>query len=317
MISPELEASLGDAAAYFVELAVVLIPLFLLASFLVGLAREYLPPERVEKALRERDEGSGNVYAAGMGAITPFCSCSTVPILAGLLQAGAPIGLSFSFLLASPLVNYIAVILLLGLFGVPITVLYIVTTFLAAVVAGVLIGRFDLQRHVKDVELNRTGQQTAVSDGGTCGGTQCGGAVTPPSHKVRVKAAGGDAWSFFVGMLPYLVLGIGIGAFLYGVVPQETIQRLIGPGNPFAVIIAAIAGAPLYVSLEAMLPIASSLADQGVPVGTVLAFVIGGAGVSIPNLIMLNKLFDRTLLAIYVVTVVSIGITVGLLFNAI
>ncbi len=321
MSSHNLEAGLIEAGEYFVELAVVLIPLFLVAAFLVGLAREYLPPERVERALRRRDAGRGNLYAAGVGSVTPFCSCSTVPILAGLLQAGAPIGLSFSFLLASPLVNYIAVLLLLGLFGVTTTALYVVATFFAAVIAGIVIGRFNLENHVKDIELTRTGQQP-VTDGGSCG-EKCGAGTPPnsqphphpPSHKDRIGAAGTDAWSFFVGMLPYLLLGIGIGALLYGVVPESMIQRVIGPANPLAVPLAAVAGAPLYVSLEAMLPIASALSAQGIPIGTVLAFVIGGAGVSIPNLIMLNKLFDRTLLAVYVATVVSIAISIGFLFN--
>jgi uncharacterized membrane protein YraQ (UPF0718 family) len=129
MLPAGLESGLIDSWNYFVHLVVLLVPLFIGASFLVGLAQEYLPPEKVERKLRGHDEGSGNVAAAGLGAVTPFCSCSTVPVLAGLLQAGAPLGLAFSFLLASPLVNEIAVLLLVGLFGIEVTLWYIAHAF--------------------------------------------------------------------------------------------------------------------------------------------------------------------------------------------
>lgn len=310
MIPADWIPPLIDAWDYFAHLAIVLIPLFIGASYVVGLAQEYLPPDRVERILRRYDAGSGNVVAAVVGAVTPFCSCSTVPILAGLLQAKAPVGLSFSFLLASPLVNWIAIFLLLGLFGVGVTVTYVVFTLTAAIIGGILLGRFELRNHVKDIQLS-TGRRTAVADGGTA---NCAG-NTRSRHRDRFTAAGRGAWGFFVDMFPYLLLGMIIGALIHGVVPTSWLQSLLGPANPLAVPIAAIAGAPIYISLEAMLPIAASFADQGIPIGTVLAFVIGSAGVSVPNLIMLNKLFDRTLLFVYVASVVATGITVGLLFN--
>lgn len=318
MIPAGYEAALADSLEYFVHLAIVLAPLFVAASFLVGLAQEYLPPERVEAMLRSRDHGSGNVLAAGLGAVTPFCSCSTVPILAGLLGAGAPIGLSFSFLLASPIVNWIAVFLLFGLFGAGVTVAYVVTALLAAIVGGLVIGTLDLERYVKDVRIT-TGDREITTDGGTAtGGDCCAGPESPTrSHRARVESAGRGALSFFWDTLPYIVVGIAIGALIHGAVPESLLQRIAGPGNPLATPLAALAGAPVYVSISGMLPIAHSLAEQGVPIGTVLAFVIGGAGVSIPNLILLNKLFERRLLVIYAGTVVAIGTTVGVLFNTV
>ena len=153
MLPPGLGEALLDSWDYFLHLAVILVPLFIGASFLVGLAQEYLRPEKVERKLRGHDEGTGNIAAAGLGAVTPFCSCSTVPVLAGLLQAGAPLGLAFSFLLASPLVNEIAVLLLVGLFGIEITVYYVIMTFVAAVAGGLVIGRLGLAEHVKDVRI--------------------------------------------------------------------------------------------------------------------------------------------------------------------
>lgn len=367
-----------DAGAYFLELAVILVPLFVLASFLVGLVQQYVPPSRIERLLHRYDGASGKAVAAGLGAVTPFCSCSTIPVLAGLLQAGAPLGLAFSFLLASPIVNWIAILLLLGLFGPVVTASYVLTALTLAVLAGLVLGRFDLESHVKDVELEvglgpttagasagrRSPGRGAVggspdpmdsSDGGcttersggclTDGPTRCatdGPASTPaPStasnppvpnggvetgatqsreatrvtHADRVRAAGEAAIGFVREMAPYLLAGMVVAALIEGFVPGELLLGVLGPSNPFAVPIAALAGAPVYVSIEAMLPIADSLARQGVPIGTVLAFVVGGAGVSIPNLIILGKLFDRYLLAVYAGIVVAVGVSMGLSFN--
>ncbi|WIV67648.1 permease [Natrialbaceae archaeon AArc-T1-2] len=314
--------TLAESWDYFVYLLVRLVPLFIGASFLVGLVQEYLPPERVEAFLKERNRGSGNVAAAGLGAVTPFCSCSTVPVLAGLLGAGAPLGLAFSFLLASPIVNWIAAFLLLGIFGLEITVIYVLAALIAAIVGGLVIESLSLERYVKDVQVT-AGNRTITTDGGTAGCSDdgpagCSCALEQPdrSHRERISTAGHGALSFFRETLPYLLLGIAVGALIHGAVPQTLLQRIAGPENPLAVPLAALAGAPLYVSLSGMLPIAAALADQGIPIGTVLAFVIGGAGVSVPNLILLNKLFERRLLAIYVATVVAIGVVVGVGFNA-
>ncbi|SDF31153.1 hypothetical protein SAMN04488067_103167 [Halorubrum xinjiangense] len=327
MIPTGTEAALLDSWDYFLHLAMVLTPLFIGASFLVGLAQEYLPPERVEEMLRARDHGSGNVLAAGLGAVTPFCSCSTVPVLAGLLGAGAPTGMAFSFLLASPIVNWIAVFLLFGLFGTGVTVAYVTTALLAAIVAGLVIGTLDLDGYIKDVRITAGGREIATdggapasdaskaADAGGC--SECSTAASNRTHRERVTAAGEGALSFFRDTLPYIAVGIAIGALIHGAVPAEFLQRIAGPGNPLATPIAALAGAPIYVSISGMLPIAHSLTEAGIPIGTVIAFVIGGAGISIPNLILLNKLFERRLLAIYATTVVTIGITIGVLFNTV
>ncbi|PSQ44177.1 permease [Halobacteriales archaeon SW_7_68_16] len=316
MLPSGLSNALLDSWGYFLHLAVILVPLFVGASFLVGLAQEYLPPEKVERKLRGHDEGPGNVAAAGLGAVTPFCSCSTVPVLAGLLQAGAPLGLAFSFLLASPLVNEIAVILLVGLFGINVTLWYVVITFVAAVIGGIVIGRLGLTDHVKDVRITNDSNQTVAADGGTvdcCGGTSANAQQT---HRQHIETAAREAWSFFVGTLPYLILGMTLGALIHGAVPIDMLHAVLGSENPLAVPLAAVAGAPVYISLSGMLPVAASLGEQGIAIGTVLAFVIGGAGVSIPNLILLNKLFKRRLLLVYAGTVVTIGIVVGVVFNS-
>jgi len=311
------EGALLDSLEYFLHLAVVLTPLFIGASFLVGLAQEYLPPERVEAILRSRSQGRGNVLAAVFGAVTPFCSCSTVPVLAGLLGAGAPTGMAFSFLLASPIVNWIAVLLLFGLFGAGVAVAYVATALLAAVVAGLLIGALDLDSYVKDVRITAGGREIATDGGGSSADLTASEHSVAPTHRARVTAAATGALSFFRDTVPYLVVGITIGALIHGAVPEEFLRRIAGPDNPLATPLAALAGAPVYVSISGMLPIAHSLTEAGIPIGTVIAFVIGGAGISIPNLILLNKLFEWRLLAVYATTVVTVGITVGVLFNTV
>lgn len=304
MLPPDLWPAIVDTARYFGWLFVTIVPLFLLATFLVGLAHEYLPPGRIRRSLEKRNNGSGNVAAAGVGALTPFCSCSSIPLVAGLLQAGAPLGIVFSFLLASPLINEIAVPLLAALFGLEVAVLYVGIMFTAAVGGGLLIGRFVTdEADVIDAGVTEYGP-TAVPDGGTA-----------VSHRTHVERAGRHAWDFLREMLPYVTLGMVVAALVHGVVPVAWLDAVLGPSNPVAVPLAVVVGVPLYFSLSATLPVAAALVSKGIPIGTVLALLVGIVGVSLPNLIMLNKLFSRRLLAIYVAAVVAIGIAVGVVFN--
>lgn len=299
-----------DSVRYLIELAVWLIPLFFVASFLVGIADAYLPPERLQRLLREQRGARGNVIAAAIGAVTPFCSCASIPVLAGLLQAGAPPGIALSFLIASPLINEVAILLLVGLFGWRVAAFYVGMTFVTVVAVGLIVDRLDLDTHVK---IEQTVPHP-IPDGGTPQGRTCE-SVAARTHRDYLRAAGHRALAFCFEMAPYLLLGMLLGAALHGFVPATWIQSILGAENPAAIPIATVVGAPIYVSISAMLPLASSLADQGIPLGTVLAFVIGGAGVSIPNLVILANFFDRYLLSIYVLVVVAVGVIVGTIFN--
>lgn len=316
MLPPDVTNAIVESVAYFVQLAVVIVPLFVVAAFLAGIAREYLSPGRVERALQQREEGSGNVAAAAFGAVTPFCSCSSVPVVAGLIRAGAPTGIVFSFLLASPLINEIAVPLLAGLFGVEILALYVGVTFVAAVLGGFVVGRLGIEPEFEDVEgLGSAEQQSAIPDGGIddLGRTTFDDPAT--SHRTHVRRAGREAWQFFTAMFPYVLAGIAVAALIHGLVPVKWLRAVLGPENPFAVPLAVVAGVPLYFSLSAMLPVAAALVNQGIPIGTVLALLVGTVGVSLPNLIMLRKLFGGRLLVAYVATIVVLGIAIGLSFN--
>ncbi|RRJ34079.1 permease [Halocatena pleomorpha] len=311
MIPPGIEASLLDSGTYFLHLLLVILPLFILASFLVGILQEYAAPDRLEAVLRGRDEGTGNVAAAFLGSVTPFCSCSSLPVAAGLLQSGAPLGIVFSFLIASPLINEIAITLLIGLFGLEIMLLYVGAMFAAAVCGGIILGRLNLEDHIKDTELLRSvsNEQPMMSDGGTLN------QKVSVTHSVHFKRAASQAWEFFKEMLPYALFGLAVAAIIHGLVPIEWLLAILGPQNPLAVPLAVLAGVPLYLDVTAMLPIAASLVDKGIPLGTVLALLVGVVAISLPELIMLNKLFERQLLVVYMTTVVVIGISGGVLFN--
>jgi uncharacterized membrane protein YraQ (UPF0718 family) len=314
----QLPPAVVDLAFSFLGFAAFLLPLFLLASFLVGLAQAYLSPDRLRRSLQRRSAGNGNVAAALVGAVTPFCSCSSVPFVAGLLQAGAPLGIVFSFLLASPLVNEIAVPLLFGLFGWQVAVVYVLLMLTAAVLGGLLLGRlFEFEDHVDRTALAAAGTGTPVADGGApTSATALGSDEAQDSHRVRVRRAARSAWSFFVSLLPYVLLGVLLATLVHEVVPVDWLRSTLGPANPLAVPLAVVAGVPLYFSLSAMLPVAGVLVDNGVQIGTVLALLVGTVGVSLPNLVMLSKLFSRRLLVAYVGAVVAIGLAAGYLFNA-
>lgn len=307
LLSGSIWAGVVDSVAYFVELAVWLVPLFLGASFVVGLVEAYVPPERLRQRLENQSGPRGIVTAGAAGSLTPFCSCASIPVLAGLLEAGAPLGVAMAFLIASPLINEVAIVLLVGLFDVEVALFYVAVTFGALVAFGLIISRMDLDGHVK------IGPPLATDGGQPV--TYSTVERSRGSHRVHLTTAVDRALAFFREMSPYLVLGMLLGAAINGFVPTDWIHLVLGPNNSLGVPLATLAGAPMYVSISAALPIASSLADQGVPIGTVLAFVIGGAGVSIPNLVLLNKFFDRYLLALYVSVVVAIGVLVGVTFN--
>jgi len=203
-----------------------------------------------------------------------------------------------------------------GLIQEEITIYSVIMTFVAAVAGGLVIGRLGLAEHVKDVRIVDETESAVATDGGTA---DCctGSAVTAnKTHRQHVETAAREAWSFFVDTLPYLILGMTLGALTHGVVPVDVLHAVLGSEDPLAVPLAALAGAPVYISLSGMLPIAASLSEQGIAIGTVLAFIVGGAGVSIPNLILLNKLFERRLLLVYAGTVVTTGIVVGVAFKS-
>ncbi|WP_440947113.1 permease [Methanosarcina sp. T3] len=287
------------AANFFIEIAVELTVLFIGVTFLVGLIQEYLPDETIKKAMGGRHKARGSILGAGFGALTPFCSCSTIPLLLGMLKAGVPFAAAMTFLFSSPLLNPVVISLFIILMGWRTAALYFAITFVATIVIGLLLDGLGFASQVKPA---------AVIQKGCC----CQQATDTRS---RIQRSAKFSLDLFRQLMPYLLLGAGIGAFIHGFVPTEIITRLAGPKNSLAVPVAAIIGIPIYIRAETMIPIGLALIEKGMSVGAVLALIIGGAGASIPELTLLSAIFKKKLLASFVLTVFTIAVVAGYLAN--
>lgn len=284
---------------FFVLIFAELTVLFLGISTLVGLLLQYVSDETLRKWLSKRGL-LGNFLGAALGAITPFCSCSTIPMTVGLLRAGVPFGATMSFVLASPLLNPIILTMFWALLGPKACFIYGTVTFLASVASGAALQAMGLAEDVKKVRV--TGAQ---------------GRTIFPTLGKKIRHAFAGAWEDFRGVLLFLVFGVAIGAVIYGYLPNDFVVRIAGPGNPFAIPVAAVIGIPLYVRAETVIPIAVALTGKGMSMGAVLALIIGGAGMSIPEMSMLAAIFKTRLVAVFVGVVFVTAVLAGFVFNAI
>lgn len=291
--------SLWMSLQFFVLILVELTVLFLGISTIVGLVLQYVSDETLRRWLSRRGL-LGNFLGAALGAVTPFCSCSTIPMTVGLLRAGVPFGATMSFVLASPLLNPIILTMFWVLLGWKACVVYGVVTFVAAMASGVLLQAMGLAKDVKTVRISGGAQERDVL----------------PTFGRKLRRAFAGAWSDFGGVLVYLVIGVGIGAAIYGYLPGDFVVRVAGPDNPLAIPVAAIIGIPLYVRAETVIPIALALTQKGMSMGAVLALIIGGAGMSIPEMSMLAAIFKIRLVVAFVAVVGVTAILAGFIFNA-
>lgn len=273
--------------------------------FIVTVLRSFASIERTRALLGGRREGLGNVLAAGLGVITPFCSCSAVPAFIGFVAAGIPLGVTMSFLIASPLVNEVAIALLLGLFGVGPTLLYVGAGLVVAIVAGFLIGKLKLEHLVESfVFETRLGGQVIDS-------------TADLTWEERLAMGREEVVSILHRIWPYLLVGIGLGAAIHGWAPEDFFARWAGPENPFGVLLAVAIGVPLYSNAAGILPLVESLHDKGLPMGTLLAFMMATVALSLPEMILLRRVLKPKLIAIFA-SVTAVGIiAVGYLFNAV
>jgi uncharacterized membrane protein YraQ (UPF0718 family) len=301
LLALERGSHLGEAVAFFVYDVPKVLLLLTAAITVVSFLRSFVSPERVRHLLAGRRTIPGTAAAAGLGAVTPFCSCSSVPLFIGFVEAGVPLGVTFSFLVASPMVGPVPVILIWGLFGPLVTIAYVATGLTVAVMAGLLIGRLNLERYVEDyVWAVRMG--AAVGD-------------APLSLEDRIR----DAWSqtrTIVGrVFPFIIVGIGIGAAIHGFVPEEWVVAVGGHDNPLAVPLLVLLGVPLYLDAAGTLPIVEALIGKGLPLGSALAFMMAVIALSLPELIILRRVMRPRLIAIFVTIVAGGILLVGSLFN--
>jgi len=294
---------LGDAVEFFFYDTIKIFLLLTVIIFIVSVIRSYFPPEKTKRILSHKKEFIGNILAALLGIVTPFCSCSAVPLFIGFVEAGVPLGVTFSFLISSPMVNEVAVVLLWGLFGWKIAAIYMGTGLLVAIFAGIIIGKLKLEKWVEEyVYKIKTGQ---------------GQEVFNQTFKERLQYAKWNTTDILKRVWLFVILAIGIGGFIHGYVPQDFLVRYAGIGNPFAVPMAVALGVPLYSNAAGVIPIVYALMEKGMSMGTVLAFMMAVTALSLPEMIILRKVLKIPLLAVFV-GIMAVTITaVGYLFNAI
>lgn len=276
--------------------------LLVLIVFAVGVIRSWFSPEKTRKALEGKSLFAGNVMASGLGILTPFCSCSAIPLFLGFVEAGIPLGVTFSFLIAAPLINEVALILLAGLFGWKVALIYVFTGLTIAIFAGFVLEKLKLQRFVADwVYKVKSNQPGLIEEKLTL------------QNRVDI---GFDSVKEIVGKIwIYILIGIAVGAGAHGYVPDDYLARIIGEGNWYAVPLAILFGIPLYSNAAGIIPIVSVLMEKGVTLGTALAFMMSVIGLSLPEIIILKKVLKWQLIVIFI-AVVAIGITmVGFIFN--
>lgn len=301
----ELPARLASSLRFFFYDTIKIALLLAGIIFLVTIARSYMSLERTRAMLGGRREGVGNVLAGGLGVITPFCSCSAVPAFIGFVAAGIPLGVTLSFLIASPLVNEVAIGLLLGLFGFKVTALYVGAGLFIAVSAGWVLGRLRLERWVEPFVFETT----------------LGGQAIDPAAGLtfdqRIQMGCEEVAKILRKIWPYLLVGIGLGALIHGWAPEDLFTRYAGEGAAFGVIVAVLIGIPLYSNAAGILPLVDALYDKGLPMGTLLAFMMAVVGLSLPELVLLRRVLKVPLLAIYVGVIGAAITAVGYLFNAV
>jgi len=293
---------LAESIHFFIYDTIKIFILLLAISFVVGFIKSFFTPENTRKYLTGKHTGVGNVLAAMLGIVTPFCSCSACPLFIGFVEAGIPLGITFSYLIAAPMINEVAVILLWGLFGIKVTGLYILSGLIIAIVGGLIIGMFNLEKYIEPFVF-----QTKVK---SC----CTGEVSV-TFKDRINEAKESAWSIFRKTWPYIAVGVGIGALIHGYVPTGLLVKYAGINNPFAVPLAVLLGVPLYANVAGVLPITEVLVKQGLPIGTVLAFTMAVTAISLPEMLILRRVLKMPLLGIFVGILTAAIIFTGYLFN--
>lgn len=293
---------LGGALNFFIYDSIKIIVLLALMIFGISLIRSFFPPERTKKILSRYNEYVGNVLAAILGIITPFCSCSSVPIFIGFVESGVPLGVTFSFLISSPLVNEVSAVMLVALFGWKLAGLYVLSGVVIAVIGGILIGRLHLEHLVEEyVYKIKMGE----------------GYIQQLTWRDRAQFAWTNVRDIVRRIWLYVLIGVGVGAAIHGYAPQDLLTRYAGSGSPLAVPVAVAIGIPLYSNAVGTIPIAQALIGKGVGIGTALAFMMAVTALSLPEMIILRKVLKPKLIGIFVGIVGVSIILIGLLFNAV
>ena len=295
-------SKIGGSIQFFLYDTIKIMVLLGVLILIISYIQSYFPPERTKHILGRFRGIGANCVAALLGTVTPFCSCSSIPLFIGFTSAGLPLGVTFSFLISSPMVDLGSLVLLMSIFGWKVAVIYVVLGLVIAVAGGTLIEKMHLESEVEEYIRN-------------------GKAIDIPQEELHVRDRIKYAWEQVVStarkVFPYVLIGVGIGALIHNWIPEAFIVKLLGTGNPFGVVIAAIAGVPMYADIFGTIPIAEALLAKGAQLGVVLSFMMGVTTLSLPSMVMLRKAVKPKLLGIFI-AVCTIGIMiVGYFFNAV
>ena len=298
----DTSGKIGGSVQFFIYDVIKIMVLLGVLIFLISYIQSYFPPERTKKILGRFHGIGANCIAALLGTVTPFCSCSSIPLFMGFTSAGLPLGVTFSFLISSPMVDLGSLILLMSIFGWKVAVVYVIVGLVIAVAGGTLIEKLHLEDQVEEFIRN-------------------GKSIDTANNKLTKRDRLEFSWEQVIGtvkkVLPYVLIGVGIGAVIHNWIPEEWIVRVLGSGNPFGVIIAAICGIPMYADIFGCIPITEALVAKGAKLGVVLAFMMGVITLSLPSMIMLKKAIKPKLLGIFI-AICTVGIIlVGYFFNII
>ncbi len=297
----DVSSRLGASVRFFLYDSVKILALLCTLIFVISYVQSHFPPERTKKILGRFKGITANVLSALLGTITPFCSCSSIPLFIGFTNAGLPVGVTFSFLISSPLVDLGALVLLVSVFGAPIAVAYVVVGLMLAVVGGTLIDKLGMEAFVIRI------------------GKPAGGAdleLPELTRRDRLVYARDRMLETFLKVWPYVLVGVGVGAVIHNWVPETWIQNVLGAGNPFSVLIATAVGIPMYADIFGTIPVAEALYAKGVGVGTILSLMMAVTALSLPSMIMLKKVVKAKLLAVFVSIVAAGIVVIGYAFNA-
>lgn len=302
MFGVDLSGRLGGSIRFFLYDTVKILVLLCVLIWIISYIQSYFPPERSRKILGRFHGIGANLIAALLGTVTPFCSCSSIPLFIGFTSAGLPLGVTFSFLISSPMVDLGSLVLLMSIFGWKVAVVYVVLGLVIAVAGGTLIDRMHLEEQVEEFIRN-------------------GRAVDVPQEQLHVRDRMAYAWEQVTAtvkkVLPYILLGVGIGAVIHNWIPETWIVSALGDSNPFGVILAAAAGVPMYADIFGTIPIAEALLAKGALLGVVLSFMMAVTTLSLPSMIMLRKAVKPKLLGIFVLICTAGIVAVGYFFNAV
>ncbi|MEZ9305055.1 permease [Vibrio breoganii] len=327
----EIMTMAQEAGHMFLFLAAELTVLFLAISYLVGVLQEFITPEKIQSILSSKN-GKGYFVAALLGSITPFCSCSTIPFLKGLLRARAGFGPMMVFLFASPLLNPVIIGLFVVTFGWQVALFYFAIAMTVSVVAGYVLEKLGFERYVREEAYQN--DAVASSCGTSCDDTpkassccdsseaqvevktNCDGTLAvekvEPSRWVRIWHS---TWKDFKQVLPYLMLGIFIGSFIYGFIPTDLIAKYAGENVWYAIPVAAVIGIPLYIRAEAVIPLSAALVKKGMALGSVMALIIGSAGASLTEVILLKSIFKNQMIAAFLTVILGMAMGAGVLYS--